>query len=131
MSVLAGALADLKKEKVMAEIMAMKDAGTPPLTIVDALQQGMREIGERFEAKEYYLSELIMSALIFKEAIQDATGRPFPDDPQEQLWGAIGAVFDSWNGARAVEYRRIHHIKKLIVDGRLDNELRWTEPEPA
>src|SRR5690606_31145664 len=37
-------------------------------------------------------------------------GNPFPQDPQEQLWGAVGAVFESWMGARAVTYRRINDI---------------------
>ena len=37
-------------------------------------------------------------------------GRPFPQEPREQLWGAIGAVFDSWMNERAVTYRRLHNI---------------------
>ena len=40
----------------------------------------------------------------------EVLGKPFPDDPHEQLWGAIGAVFGSWNGKRAVSYRRIENI---------------------
>jgi pyruvate, orthophosphate dikinase len=46
----------------------------------------------------------------FKEIVLKVLGKPFPDDPQEQLWGGIGAVFQSWNGRRAVEYRRIEKI---------------------
>jgi pyruvate,orthophosphate dikinase len=46
----------------------------------------------------------------FKQAVQDHLGKPFPDDPREQLWGGIGAVFASWMGKRAVEYRRIEKI---------------------
>ncbi len=46
----------------------------------------------------------------FKERVEQVLGRPFPDEPQEQLWGAIGAVFQSWNGKRAIEYRRIEGI---------------------
>lgn len=46
----------------------------------------------------------------FKEIVNDVLGKPFPDDPHEQLWGAIGAVFASWMGRRAVEYRRIEKI---------------------
>jgi pyruvate,orthophosphate dikinase len=42
--------------------------------------------------------------------VEEETGRPFPQDPQEQLWGAIGAVFRSWGNARAVTYRRLHGI---------------------
>jgi pyruvate,orthophosphate dikinase len=47
---------------------------------------------------------------LYKEEVNRALGRPFPDDVHEQLWGAIGAVFDSWNNARAVTYRRLHNI---------------------
>jgi pyruvate,orthophosphate dikinase len=46
----------------------------------------------------------------FKEVVESETGRPFPQDPQEQLWGAIGAVFGSWMNPRAVTYRRLHNI---------------------
>jgi pyruvate,orthophosphate dikinase len=45
----------------------------------------------------------------YKRAI-DAEGTPFPQDTGEQLWGAIGAVFGSWQNARAVTYRRLHDI---------------------
>jgi pyruvate,orthophosphate dikinase len=43
----------------------------------------------------------------FKAKVKEVLGKPFPQDPMEQLWGAIGAVFASWMGKRAVEYRRI------------------------
>jgi len=46
----------------------------------------------------------------FKQTVLRETGRPFPQDVQEQLWGAIGAVFKSWMSSRAVSYRRIHKI---------------------
>ncbi len=46
----------------------------------------------------------------FKERVLRNTGREFPQDPQEQLWGAIGAVFRSWMNKRAIEYRRINGI---------------------
>jgi pyruvate, orthophosphate dikinase len=46
----------------------------------------------------------------FKELFEEETGEPFPQDPREQLRQAITAVFDSWTGKRAVEYRRINHI---------------------
>jgi pyruvate,orthophosphate dikinase len=46
----------------------------------------------------------------YKAAVQDALGKPFPQDPQEQLWGAVGAVFASWMNDRAKFYRRMHDI---------------------
>ena len=46
----------------------------------------------------------------FKVRIKEVLGKYFPDDPREQLWGGIGAVFSSWNGKRAISYRRIEGI---------------------
>ncbi len=46
----------------------------------------------------------------YKELVAEETGEPFPDDPHDQLWGAIGAVFGSWMNARAVTYRKLHDI---------------------
>ena len=46
----------------------------------------------------------------FKAAIKDQTGRDFPDDPRQQLWGAIGAVFGSWMNDRAIAYRKMYDI---------------------
>ena len=46
----------------------------------------------------------------YKRAVERDLGRPFPQDPQDQLWGAIGAVFASWMNDRAKFYRRMHDI---------------------
>lgn len=46
----------------------------------------------------------------YKEAVAREIGHDFPQDPNDQLWGAIGAVFSSWMNARAVTYRRLHDI---------------------
>jgi len=46
----------------------------------------------------------------YKEIVERELGKPFPQDPQEQLWGAIGAVFGSWMNQRAITYRRLHDI---------------------
>ena len=46
----------------------------------------------------------------FKKIVKKRTGKDFPQDPQEQLWGGISAVFKSWNGARAIIYRNINNI---------------------
>lgn len=53
------------------------------------------------------LKELVKS---YKKTVKKVLGKDFPDDPAEQLWGGIGAVFASWNGKRAIEYRRIEKI---------------------
>lgn len=46
----------------------------------------------------------------YKKTVKKVLGTDFPDDPWKQLWGGIGAVFSSWNGKRAIEYRRIEKI---------------------
>jgi pyruvate,orthophosphate dikinase len=46
----------------------------------------------------------------FKDVVSQEYGHPFPQEPEEQLWGAIGAVFGSWMNPRAVTYRRLHDI---------------------
>jgi len=46
----------------------------------------------------------------YKKIIEKRTGKPFPQEPREQLWGAIGAVFGSWMNQRAITYRRLHSI---------------------
>ncbi len=47
---------------------------------------------------------------LYKAMLEEELGEPFPQDPQEQLWGAIAAVFASWMNARAVTYRQLHNI---------------------
>ena len=54
-----------------------------------------------------HLEELVQR---FKALIRKRTGKAFPQDPADQLWGSIGAVFGSWNNDRAVVYRRKYGI---------------------
>jgi pyruvate,orthophosphate dikinase len=46
----------------------------------------------------------------YKAIVQEDLGSPFPQDPDEQLWGAIGAVFESWMNQRAITYRKLHDL---------------------
>ena len=46
----------------------------------------------------------------YKKRVQQELGEPFPQDPHEQLWGAIGAVFGSWMNQRAITYRKLHNL---------------------
>ena len=50
---------------------------------------------------------------LYKEEIKNKTGKVFPEDPHEQLWAAIGSVFESWNNERAIAYRRINKIPEI------------------
>lgn len=47
---------------------------------------------------------------LYKAKVEEELGEPFPQDPHDQLWGAISAVFSSWMNARAITYRRLHNI---------------------
>ncbi len=47
---------------------------------------------------------------LYKEIVQSKSGKPFPQDPKDQLWGAIEAVFKSWMNPRAITYRKLHDI---------------------
>ncbi|TGY88325.1 pyruvate, phosphate dikinase [Marinicauda algicola] len=75
------------------------------------------EILERFkEDRDYTLDTEIAAAeweeiiAEYKAAVRKALGEPFPTDPRDQLWGAIGAVFSSWMNDRAITYRRMYDI---------------------
>ncbi|MBN2055937.1 pyruvate, phosphate dikinase [bacterium] len=75
----------------------------------DLLEEKKKVLGiERdTDLKAQDLKELVQ---VFKGKVRQITGRAFPTDPKEQLWGAIRAVFDSWETPRAITYRKINHI---------------------
>ncbi len=60
--------------------------------------------------KDLNVDELKKLVKLFKQAIKERTGKDFPDDPIEQLWGAICAVFRSWMNERAILYRKMEGI---------------------
>ena len=86
----------LSKEELEEKLRAMKTrCGVKDDTQVTA--EGWRElVGE------------------YKDHFKSKTGKDFPEDPEEQLWGAIGAVFGSWNAEKAVTYRRVERITGLL-----------------
>jgi len=59
---------------------------------------------------ELSADDLVELVAEFKAAIKERTGRDFPEDPWEQLFGAVGAVFTSWNNDRAIAYRQMNDI---------------------
>jgi len=83
--------------------------GIPHSKFEELIDQKKEEKGVRFDtdldAEDW--KDLVGK---FKKLIKDETGRDFPEDPQEQLWMAINAVFESWNNERAIIYRKIHNI---------------------
>lgn len=75
----------------------------------DILEQYKREIDTRNDTDIDGAGWKIVAGR-YKEMVKRELGRDFPQDVSEQLWGAIGAVFGSWQSNRAITYRRIHDI---------------------
>jgi dimethylamine corrinoid protein len=87
MSKLAEALGDLDEEAVVNGVQEALASGEAPLGILQELQAGMNIVGERFENGEYFLSELIYSADIFKKA-----GAPLQDRLKDQVQETYGTL---------------------------------------
>ncbi len=78
---------------------------------IDPFQEIMENLKEKRNIQldtEYTVEDLQQLVCEFKEAVKNRTGHDFPTDPWDQLWGAVIAVFDSWNGNRALYYRKMH-----------------------
>ncbi|MBI5489241.1 MAG: pyruvate, phosphate dikinase [Deltaproteobacteria bacterium] len=73
------------------------------------LEATKQRLGLKFD-NEVPAAELRKLVATFKAIVLRETGKPFPEDPVEQLWGAVGAVFGSWNNPRAIVYRRQYRI---------------------
>src|SRR5262249_23507533 len=73
-------------------------------------QWNAEELKRRVPDSEIGEAELKKLVVLFKDVVKKEAGRPFPTVPIEQLWGAIGAVFESWNNQRAKTYRKMHGI---------------------
>lgn len=73
------------------------------------LERKKESRGVRFDT-ELSAEDLKEIVGAFKREIKAKLGKEFPEDPYEQLWGAIGAVFGSWNNDRAIAYREMYHI---------------------
>jgi pyruvate,orthophosphate dikinase len=82
----------------------------------EAFERVKREAGVKFD-NELSAEHLKRVVKEFKEIVQRETGKPFPEDPWEQLEKAIAAVFNSWMGKRAVDYRKEFKITPDIADG--------------
>ena len=99
-----------------SDVVMEKAAGVEPAEGKGIRQQLDHMLDEVKESKGYATDADISAddlkdlAERFKATIKEVLGKDFPDDPREQLWGGISAVFSSWNGKRAVSYRRIEGI---------------------
>jgi len=92
---------------VVLEVRAEAGEEVSPFTAaLDELKK-KRRVQEDTELTAEDLEGLVRT---FKRIVVRATGREFPEDPEEQLWGAIGAVFNSWENERAIAYRAMNDI---------------------
>jgi pyruvate,orthophosphate dikinase len=85
--------------------------------VLEVESHNFEEILEEFKDRKGKTLDTDLSAedwreviVDYKARVADVTGRPFPQNPNDQLWGAIGAVFSSWMNARAITYRRLNSI---------------------
>ena len=91
-------------------VMGMKPTNKDDIDPFEAIiQQVKAERGIKLD-NELQTEDLKKLVVLFKKAIKEHTGKDFPDDPMEQLWGAICAVFDSWMNERAILYRKMEGI---------------------
>ena len=81
-----------------------------PIGEFNALLEGSKKEKGVWHDTDLTAEDLKVLAGKFKEKVKELSGRDFPDDPNEQLWGAIRAVFDSWKIPRAVAYRKLNDI---------------------
>jgi pyruvate,orthophosphate dikinase len=100
-----------------SDVVMEKAAGIEPATDHDGIRHKLETALQIIKKNKGYKSDTDLTfedlkklCDEFKVIIKSTLGTEFPDDPQEQLWGGIGAVFQSWMGKRAVSYRRIEKI---------------------
>tara|TARA_Y100000590_G_scaffold469742_1_gene659473 strand:- start:38587 stop:41286 length:2700 start_codon:yes stop_codon:yes gene_type:complete len=99
-----------------ADVVMEKAAGIEPLE-GQGIRQKLEQILDLFKKENGLKNDTDLSgdqlqkiAEEYKKEIKNTLGSNFPDDPSVQLWGGIEAVFKSWNGARAISYRKIENI---------------------
>ncbi len=85
--------------------------------VLDIEHHHFEEILDEYKDRKGYTLDTDMTAADwkailprYKALVEKELGKPFPQEPQEQLWGAIGAVFGSWMNNRAIKYRELHAI---------------------
>jgi pyruvate,orthophosphate dikinase len=99
-----------------ADVVMEKATGIKPVE-GQGIRQKLEQILDLFKKEKGLEKDTDLSgdqlqeiAEAYKKEIKNTLGSDFPDDPTAQLWGGVEAVFKSWNGARAISYRRIENI---------------------
>ena len=91
-------------------VLGMKPVNKEDIDPFEAIIQNVKAVRGVKLDKDLSVEELKELVVLFKQAIKDQTGKEFPTNPMEQLWGAICAVFDSWMNERAILYRKMEGI---------------------
>ncbi len=102
--------------QMYSDVVMEKAAGIEPVEGRGVRQQLEKELHNMKESRgaksdtDLNADDLKELIEIYKTRVKEVLGKPFPEDPMEQLWGAVSAVFQSWMGKRAISYRRIEGI---------------------
>ncbi|MGQ7868504.1 pyruvate, phosphate dikinase [Sunxiuqinia sp. sy24] len=91
-------------------VLGMKPESKEDIDPFEAIMEDLKEEKGIELDTQFSTADLKLLVIRFKEAVLKVTGKSFPDDPWEQLWGAVSAVFDSWMNERAIYYRKINNI---------------------
>jgi len=91
-------------------VMEMKPASKEEIDPFEEIIEALKEEKGITLDTEFSTEDLQELVSRFKKAVKEVTGKDFPTDPWEQLWGAVAAVFNSWNNDRAILYRRLENI---------------------
>jgi pyruvate,orthophosphate dikinase len=91
-------------------VMDMKPASKEEIDPFEEIIEGLKEEKGIHLDTDFSTEDLKELVARFKAAVKKVTGKDFPTDPWEQLWGSVAAVFNSWNNDRAIYYRRMEQI---------------------
>ncbi len=91
-------------------VMGMKPESKEDIDPFEEIIENLKEKKGVENDVELSTDDLKNLVNLFKDAVKRVTGQEFPEDPWEQLWGAIAAVFGSWNNERAIVYRKLNGI---------------------
>ena len=102
--------------QMYSDVVMEKAAGIEPAEgrgVRHQLEKELQKLKERKRVKsdtDLTAEDLKQLIVTYKNKVKEVLGKPFPEDAMEQLWGAVFAVFQSWNGRRAISYRKIENI---------------------
>ncbi|MEZ4842314.1 MAG: pyruvate, phosphate dikinase [Flavobacteriaceae bacterium] len=89
-------------------VLGMKPESKEDIDPFEEIMENLKEKRGIHLDTEFSIQDLKDLVYDFKDAVKKRTGHDFPTNPWDQLWGAVEAVFNSWNGDRAVYYRKMH-----------------------